>query len=80
MRKTKPYGIFEIVNNQVTKHSVIKSLEKLLDIAKSGRQGHEAGIWTFDEVLNMVECYVILMYDELNKELMENENIKLFSS
>lgn len=65
LKKTKPYGIFEIINDNVTKSSVIKSLERLLICAKEGRQGEKDGVWTFDEVLNQVECYIITMYDEL---------------
>ena len=64
--KTKPYGIYDIIHGEVNIHSVRNSLERLLVHIEQGKVGHKQGVWTWDEVVNSISCYVLIMKQELH--------------
>jgi hypothetical protein len=67
---TKPYGIFELTDNyDFTQESVQKSLDALLDCINQAVQGEKDGVWSWDEVINQIRCYIIIMKSESRREV-----------
>ena len=64
--KSKPYGIFEIVNDKtIPISSVNDALEQLLIHIKEGRKGYKDEVWTWDEVVVSISNYISIMKQEL---------------
>jgi hypothetical protein len=69
MVRTKPHGIFDVIYNHVIRvDDVRNSLERLLEHIDAGRQGHKDGVWSWDEVVNSIWCYVAIMKSELDNQ------------
>jgi hypothetical protein len=69
MIKSKPYGIFEILedSNSVSTSSLKHSLERLIEHIDDCRQGEKDGVWSWEEIVLSISNYVSIMQNELKK-------------
>ena len=67
--KSKPYGIFEITEGDAISVSNVKeTLDRLLVHIDEGRKGNKEGVWSWDEVVGGIWCYVAIMKKELEEK------------
>lgn len=63
--KTKPYGIFEIVEgNKIPIENVKQTLDRLLIHINEGREGEKHNVWSWEEVVVSISNYVRIMQNE----------------